>query len=127
MTAVNPRISFTRAGGLPLVVGGKAAIMTDSIDAYDAALPTYALLARFQVAGGTEAEAMAAVSSRLRAADMPFDQVSLEREESDGSWMVVARFVEPSLDAHTAAAGLHETLTSAGLAPDEVWVNAALA
>src|SRR4051812_24615613 len=100
--------------------------MTDSLDGYDVALPTFALLARFQAGGDTGESAATAVSVRLRDAGMPYDQVSVERQESDGSWMVVARFVEPSLDGHTAAAGLHETLTTAGLGPDEVWVDQAL-
>jgi hypothetical protein len=33
----------------------------------------------------------------------------------------VARFVTVSVDAHTAVVGVHETLTTEGVAPDEVW------
>jgi hypothetical protein len=88
-------------------------------------LPTFALLARFVVDGGTAEEATAHVERRLSAVPLPFDQVELERREDDGTWMVVARFVEPSLDSHTATAGLHDTLTAAGLIPDEVWVDSA--
>ena len=92
----------------------------------DVALPTFAILARFREAAGSEEAALAAVTERLTAAAERFDQVALERQDDDGSWLVVARFVTVSVDAHTAVAGVHEDLHSAGLAPDEVWAERAL-
>lgn len=86
-------------------------------------LPTFSLLARFVVDAVTAEDATSHVEHRLSAVPLPFDQVELERHEDDGSWLVVARFVEPSIDGQTAIIGLHETLTKAGLPPDEVWVT----
>jgi len=90
-------------------------------------LPTFAVLARFHEQAAGEHEAVAAVRRLLRDAQEPFDDVFLERAESDGSWMVVARFVVVSVDSHTGVAGVHESLRQAGLAADEVWADAQLA
>lgn len=96
--------------------------MSDSLD-NDLALPTYEVLARFRSSATTEPEATAEVTQRLTAAQEPFHEVTGERQEEDGTWLVVVRFVLVSVDAHTAVVGLDETLRSAGLAPDEVWAD----
>lgn len=93
----------------------------------DAPLPTYAVLARFQVEQAEESAAVAAVRSRLLATDEPFDDVTVEREDTPGTYYVMARFVLTSVDGETAVMGLFETLRGAGLDPDEVWLDAQLA
>jgi hypothetical protein len=90
----------------------------------DSPLPTYALLSRFRVEQADEHTAVEAVRGRLSAADEPFDDVTVEREEAPGTYYVVARFVLASLDGETAVSGLFETLRAAGLDPDEVWLDA---
>lgn len=97
--------------------------LMDAFDSFDAALPTYALLASFTVPGQSASDADRAVVSRLSAAEQPFHEVRVERREDDGSWKVAVRFVLASVDGQTAVAGLHETLMAAGLAPDEVWLD----
>lgn len=99
---------------------------TDDDLALDVALPTYAILARFRESAASADDAVDAVTSRLADCGERFDQVTLERADDDGTWLVVARFVTVSVDAHTAVAGIHEDLHSAGLAPDEVWAERAL-
>ena len=94
--------------------------------ALDTALPTYAILARFRETAPSESAALEAVTQRLTDAGERFDQVALERQDDDGTWLVVARFVTVSVDAHTAVAGIHQDLHSAGLTPDEVWAERAL-
>lgn len=89
-------------------------------------LPSFAVLARFQQAAGSEDEAVQVVRRMLTDASEPFDDVALERQEGDGTWMVTARFVVVSVDSLTAVAGVHETLRRQGLAVDEVWVDAQL-
>ncbi len=86
-------------------------------------LPTYAILARFREPAETSDQAMAQVAARLRSHDEPVHEISVERDEGGGVWMVIARFVLVSIDAGTAVEGLHETLTAAGLPPDEVWAG----
>lgn len=100
--------------------------MTDPLDQFDnldAALPTYALLASFTVPAESASDADREVVSRLSAAEQPFHEVRVERREDDGSWKVAVRFVLASVDGQMAVAGLHETLTEAGLSPDEVWLD----
>ena len=104
----------------------------DSLDAgddlaLDVALPTYPILARFRETADTEAEAVEQVVERLSSAAEPHDAVTIERREDDGTWLVVARFVTVSVDAHTAVAGVHDDLHAAGLSPDEVWAERPLA
>lgn len=89
----------------------------------DVALPTYAILARFKIMASEEREAVDLVTARLTAAEQPFHEVTVERREGDGAWMVVVRFVLVSVDGHTAVGGLDETLRAADLAPDEVWAD----
>ena len=94
-----------------------------SLDSFDAVLPTFALLARFVVEGGAPGDATRHVAERLTAAELPFHEVEVERTEPDGTVLVVVRFVETSVDAQTAIAGLYETIRASGLAPDEVWLD----
>jgi len=92
----------------------------------DVVLPTYAVLARFRQ-GATDADAaVRAVVTALTDAEEPFHEVEVERQEDAGTWMVVARFVVVSLDPHTAASGVSDTLQLAGLLPDEVWCEGRL-
>ncbi len=95
--------------------------------ALDVALPTYPILARFRETADTESDAVEQVVARLSSAAEPHDTVTVERREDDGTWLVVARFVTVSVDAHTAVAGVHDDLHAAGLAPDEVWAERPLA
>lgn len=90
----------------------------------DAPLPTYALLARFRVEQADEPAAVGAVRGQLRAAEEPFDDITVEREEAPGVYYVMARFVLASVDGETAVRGLFETLRGADLDPDEVWLDA---
>jgi len=90
----------------------------------DTALPTYAVFARFNVTAPSEREAIERVVEQLTAHEEPFHEISAERQEPDGTWMIVARFVLVSVDGHTAVLGLDETLREAGLLPDEVWAGA---
>jgi hypothetical protein len=93
------------------------------LDDWDAALPTFAILARFAEIADSEEEAIATVTRRLVDAGKSFDRVVLERQDDPRTWLTVARFVTVSVDAHTAVAGVHDDLRSAGLSPDEVWVE----
>ena len=95
--------------------------MTDSVD--EMALPTFAVLARFQERAATGEEAARSLVARMTLAEEPFHEVRVERQDSDGCWLVLVRFVIVSIDAHTAVLGLSETLTDAGMLPDEVWVD----
>ena len=95
---------------------------TDDHGAGEVALPTFVVLARFAEAGETAEQAEASVRARLTAARGLFDDVGVERREDDGTWLLEVRFVVVSLDAHTAVEGVSDTLKSAGLSPDEVWV-----
>jgi len=90
-------------------------------DFLDAPLPTFAILARFREAAPSEDQAVDEVTRRLAERGVTADTVTLERQDDDGTWLVVARVVTVSIDAHTAVAGVVEDLTAAGLAPDEVW------
>ena len=101
--------------------------MTGPLDeiAQDAALPTFEVFARFCVEAPSAAEAQATVVRMLAEADDRPSDVVLERQERPGAWMVVARFVVVSIEAHTAVVGVSETL--AELLPDEVWAGDQLA
>lgn len=89
----------------------------------EVALPTFPVLARFRSQARDAAGAVAEVVERLAPVRGLFDQALVERREDDGSFWVVARFVTVSVDAHTAVLGVHETLTTAGVTPDEVWAS----
>ena len=95
----------------------------DGLDDFDAALPTYAVLARFAEVADSEEEAIATITQRLVDAGKSFDQVVLERQDDARTWLTVARIVTVSVDAHTAVTGVHEDLVAAGLIPDEVWAE----
>ena len=100
--------------------------MMEPLDVFEVGLPTFAVLARFRVIADSYDAAAREVMARLTAAEAPFHEVNPERQEEDGSWLVLVRFVLVSVDGHTAVAGLHETLTGAAMLPDEVWVDRAL-
>lgn len=87
----------------------------------DLVLPTFEVMARFLQHAATADDAVAQVAALLRSHDEPVHEISVERQETEGEWMVVARFVLVSVDAGTAVAGLHATLTAGGTPPDEVW------
>ena len=93
----------------------------------DAPLPTFALLARFEVQQADGQAAVEVVRRLLTTADEPFDDVVVEREDAPGTYYVMARFVLSSVDGETAVMGLFETLRAAGLDPDEVWLDAQVA
>lgn len=92
-------------------------------DVDEPVLPTFALFARFPVLAVSEKDAIETVAASLTTAEEPFHELEVERQEPDGTWLVVARFVLVSVDGHTAVVGLHETLRTAGLAVDEVWAD----
>lgn len=102
-----------------------ATVDPDALDelALDIALPTYAILARFRETAAGPEEAEAALVRRLTDAGEKYDEVAIERRDDDGTFLVVARIVTVSVDAHTAVAGVHDDLHAAGLAPDEVWAE----
>ena len=89
----------------------------------DLALPTFEVKARFAAAGETGEAAESDVRSRLTAARGLYDDVRVERQEPDGSWQLVVRFVVVSIDARTAVLGVQETLESAGVSAEEVWAT----
>ncbi len=93
------------------------------LDDWDAALPTFAILARFAEVADSAEEAIATLTRRLVDAGTNFDQVLLERQDDARTWFAVARIVTVSVDAHTAVAGIHDELHAAGLTPDEVWAE----
>ena len=91
--------------------------------ALDAALPTFAVQARFWTDAGSPEQAAAEVHGMVRAASDQPAEVSAGRPEADGRYPVIARFVVVSVDEHTAVAGVHDELRAAGLAVDEVWIS----
>lgn len=88
----------------------------------DVALPTFPVLARLRSSAADERAALADARTRLSPVAGLYDDVEVERREDDGSFWVVARFVTVSVDAHTAVLGVHESLASAAVPVDEVWV-----
>jgi hypothetical protein len=98
--------------------------VSDSDDeSSDPVLPTYSVLARFCETAASGDEAIRGLVTRLSGHQEPFHEVVVERQESDTQWMVVARFVVVSIDGQTAVGGVSETLSAAGLEPDEVWLD----
>lgn len=87
-------------------------------------LPTFTVLARFRESAPDGPSALHQVVDRLTTAAEPFHEVTVR--EQDGDQLVLVRFVLVSIDAQTAVAGLSETLTSAGIVPEEVWAGAQL-
>ncbi len=98
-------------------------VSDDAPDSAEVALPTFVVRARFAEAAATAEEAERAVRKRLTAARGLYDDVRIERREDDATWLVEARFVVASLDAHSAVLGVSETLADAGAPPDEVWAD----
>ena len=84
-------------------------------------LDSFRVSARFCLEGGTADEAVLRVERLILGADEHPSEVRLEREERPGTWMVVARFVVVSVDAHTAVLGVTEALAT--VRPDEVWTD----
>ena len=87
----------------------------------DDVLPTFQVFARFCVETGTAPAGVAVVTQMIAAAGERPSEVTLEREEGPGRWMIMARFVVASTDAHTAVLGVSEAL--AVVRPDEVWAG----
>ncbi|MCU1586953.1 MAG: hypothetical protein JWN31_446 [Frankiales bacterium] len=96
-------------------------------DLEETVLPTYELFARFAVPAVSEREAIDALVTQLTTAHEPFHEITVEREDPSGTWLVAVRFVIVSVDGHTAVLGLDETLRAAGLSPDEVWAGTQVA
>jgi hypothetical protein len=86
-------------------------------------LPTVPVLARVRSEAADERAAVADVVRRLESVRGLYDEVLVERQEDDGSFWVVARFVTVSVDVHTAVGGVAETLADAGIPVDEVWAT----
>ena len=84
-------------------------------------LDSFRVFARFCVETPTVEEAVAVVQRTIARAGEHPSEVRSEREERPGSWLVVARFVVVSVDAHTAVLGVTEALAT--VRPDEVWTD----
>ncbi len=87
----------------------------------DVVLPTFTVLARFREHALDGPAAVRRVVERLTAAQEPFHETTVHADGADQ--VVQVRFVLVSIDAHTAVAGLSETLTAAGVAAEEVWAG----
>jgi len=87
----------------------------------EVALPTFAVLARLHSTAADGPAAVADVIGQVAPSAGMYDDVVVERQEDDGSFWVVVRFVTVSVDVHTAVLGVHETLIGQGVAVDEVW------
>lgn len=96
-----------------------AAPLDNLSDTGEVVLPTFSVLARFRASAPDGPAAVRSVVQRLTAAEEPFHEVSSQSD--GGDQLVLVRFVLVSVDAQTAVVGLSETLTAAGLEPDEVW------
>ena len=98
-----------------------AALALEGTAPVEVALPTFAVLARLRSTAADGPAAVADVIRQVAPSAGLYDDVVVERQEDDGSFWVVVRFVTVSVDAHTAVLGVHETLTSQGVPVDEVW------
>ena len=98
-----------------------AAFALDETEPVEVALPTFFVLARLRSRAADARAAIVDVIGQVAASAGLYDDVVVERQEDDGSFWVVVRFVTVSVDAHTAVLGVHETLTAQGVAVDEVW------
>ena len=98
-----------------------AALDLDEVVPAEILLPTFAVLARLRSLAPDAHAAVADVTARLAPVRGLFDEVLVERQEDDGSFWVVGRFLTVSVDASTAVAGVHGTLRGAGIDVDEVW------
>jgi len=86
-------------------------------------LQTVPVLVRLRSDAPDERAAVAEVTARLEPVRGLFDEVLVERQEDDGSFFVLGRFVTVSVDVHTAVVGVAETLAAAGVPVDEVWAS----
>lgn len=93
-------------------------ITEDDLPPLDAALPTFAVLARFRRLAPSAEQAQQVLRNDLTGTG--YDDVSVERAD-DGGWLLRARFLVVSIDGHTAVVGVSEAL--AGTAVDEVWLD----
>ena len=98
-----------------------AALDLEEVAPAEILLPTVQVLARLRSTAPDARSAVADVTERLAPVRGLYDEVVVERQEDDGSFWVVGRFVDVSVDASTAVAGVHETLRAAGIDVDEVW------
>ena len=87
----------------------------------DDVLPTFQVFARFCVETSAVAAAVAVVTQMIAAVKEHPSEVTLEREDGPGRWMIMARFVVVSTDTHTAVLGVSEALSA--VRPDEVWAG----
>ena len=99
----------------------EAALALEETAPVEVALPTFAVLARLRSTAADGPAAVADVIGQVARAAGLYEDVVVERQEDDGSFCVVVRFVTVSVDAHTAVLGVHETLTREGIAVEEVW------
>lgn len=86
-------------------------------------LQTVPVLVRLRSHAPDEGAAVADVTARLAPLRGLYDEVLVERQEDDGSFFVVGRFVTVSVDVHTAVVGVTDTLAEAGIPVDEVWAS----
>ena len=86
-------------------------------------LQTVPVLVRLRSTAPDARAAVADATARLAPVRGLYDEVLVERQEEDGSFFVVGRFVTVSVDVHTAVVGVAETLAGAGIAVDEVWAS----
>ncbi len=86
-------------------------------------LQTVPVLVRLRSDAPDERAAVADVIARLEPVRGLYDEVLVERQEGDGSFFVLGRFVTVSVDVHTAVVGVVETLTGAGVQVDEAWAT----
>ena len=98
-----------------------AALALEETAPVEVALPTFAVLARLRSTAADAPAAIADVTAQVAPSAGMYEDVAVERQEDDGSFWVVVRFITVSVDAHTAVLGVHETLTGQGVAVDEVW------
>ena len=84
-------------------------------------LTTVPVLVRLHSVAVDERAAVADATARLAPVRDLHGEVVVERQEDDGSFFVVSRFVTVSVDVHTAVVGVAETLAAAGITVDEVW------
>ena len=89
----------------------------------DVVLPTFRVLARFRSQAADERSAIREVTERLEPMRGMFDEVFLERTDDDGALQVLASFVTVAVEAHEAVVAVHSTLTEAGIAVEEAWVD----
>ncbi|MCW2715088.1 MAG: hypothetical protein JWN88_2135 [Frankiales bacterium] len=88
----------------------------------DAALHSFAVVARFRLDAATAHDAEVSVRKDLQVLGGAFSDAKVEPQEPDGRWAVDVRFVVASVDGELAVEGVHSTLREQGLEPDEAWV-----